>query len=433
MSTRMLSPAPTLSSTPNGPGRKRPRVDESQGTDREIAQKLLAGVGQYAEVMMQPRVSTELVRDDTYYLEDGSCVLQVENTLFNVHRTMLSKDSSMFSSMFELPQVGNDVDGSSDANPLILPGDTVREFKNFLWALYGLPHELLLVHSPNADLDRLVDIARVSFKYQLKSVETWALDAITDHVNRKDSPICVALGATPSSLFNVAVTKVSYPTAAPQVSRLVRLAQWCGHNRLRDTMVNLLCRLMTVSPPYAHLAMTLSDELGLRTLRGISYFEVMQKPVVVREGELQHQTPLGGDREGFVAPVEDVLNSDGNLIVSRSQQLRILTGYYRLSMAWEQLRAQTIPFDHAATCGATWHQHGCTQSWVDFWKEKTRGDSVMGLGLGDYLGRLRAIVKEFDRWGSATYLHHDCRMTARRALLQKIKDVEEGLPDFFAD
>lgn len=295
------------------------------------------------------------------------------------------------------------------------------------------PHELMQVHTQKADLNCLMDIARVSFKYQLKSVETWALDAITDHVNRKDSPICVSLGSTPSSMYNPGVSKVSYSTVGPQVSRLVRLAQLCGHDRLLDTMVNLMCRLMGASLLYAHLAMTLADELDLRSLRGIAYFEVMQKPVAVREGALRYRTPVGRDRDCIIAPEEDILDPDGRLIVSRSQQLRILTGYYRLSLAWEQLRVNPIPFEHAATCGATWHQHGCTQSWLDFWKEKTRGESVMGLGLGDYLGRLRAIVREFDRWGSATYLHHDCRMIARRALLQKIKEVEESLPDFFAE
>ncbi|TCD70170.1 hypothetical protein EIP91_004640 [Steccherinum ochraceum] len=417
MSTRMVSPAPTP-----GSGRKRARVDE----EPEI-EELLQMSPQYRESSKpSPPHFEGIVRDDTYYLEDGSLVLQVENTLFNIHRTTLSKDSSMFSTMFELPQAGNDLDGASDANPLLLHGDTVDEFRNFLWALYALPHELLLVHTPKAELNRLMDIARISFKYQLKSVETWALDAITDHVNRKDSPICAALGCTPSSMFNSNVAKVSYSVAGSQVARLVKLAHLCGHDRLVETMVSLLSRLMNVSLLYAHLAMTLADELELRALRGIAYFEVMQKPVVVRDSSDRYSPPPTGDRGGYVAPEEDILDNNGRLIVTREQQLRILTGYYRLSTAWEQLRLTPLPFDHAATCGATWHQHGCTQSWLDFWKEKTKGDSVMAMGLGDYLGRLRAIVKEFDRWGSATYLHHDCRMIARRALLSKIKDVDES-------
>ncbi|KAH8104656.1 hypothetical protein BXZ70DRAFT_604629 [Cristinia sonorae] len=432
-STRLGSPraspvSPTIDMSSSA-GRKRARLDE----DSQMKQIHQLEFPSYPDTQAQIQ-STEPVRDDTYYMSDGNIVLQVENTLFNVHRSILSKDGSMFATLFELPQASGDVvDGSSDSNPLMLHGDTVEEFRNFLWALYSLPHELKVLNSPTADLNCLMDIARISFKYQLRSVESWALDVINECINRKDSALCMALGSNPSSLINVGAARASYSPFGPQVSRLVRLAQLCGHTRLLETMVSLLCRLMSASLLYAHLAMTLSDELGLRALRGIAYFEVMQRPVVVRNGELRYHSPDGGDREAIVAPEEDILDAKGRLVVSRAQQLRILTGYYRLSMEWEVTRAHPVAFDHAATCGATWHQHGCTQSWSDFWKEKTKGESVMGLGLGDYLGRLKAIVKEFDKWGSATYLHHDCRMIARRALLHKIKEVEEKLPDFFLE
>lgn len=41
----------------------------------------------------------------------------------------------MFCTMFSLPQCASaeDLDGSSDSNPLLLHGDTVDEFRNFLW------------------------------------------------------------------------------------------------------------------------------------------------------------------------------------------------------------------------------------------------------------------------------------------------------------
>lgn len=121
---------------------KRKRADE------EIEQML-----QVIDTVPSSVARTDVVRDDTYYLEDGSCILLVESTLFNVrssrnrynsllisvqvHRSLLSKDSSIFGSMFELPQ-GEHVDGSSDDHPIHLDGETVTEFKNFLWILYAL-------------------------------------------------------------------------------------------------------------------------------------------------------------------------------------------------------------------------------------------------------------------------------------------------------
>ena len=51
--------------------------------------------------------------------------------------------------------------------------------------------------------------------------------------------------------------------------------------------------------------------------------------------------------------------------------------------------------------------------------------------MEDVIGRLKAVQKEFDRWGSATYMHHDCRMAARRGLGERVRRVEESLPNYF--
>ena len=73
------------------------------------------------------------------------------------------------------------------------------------------------------------------------------------------------------------------------------------------------------------------------------------------------------------------------------------------------------------------------QSWLEFWKEKTRSDAVMSLGLADVIGRMKLLQKDYDRWGSATYMHVDCRNNAKKAIGDVIKKVEEALPDFFEE
>ncbi|KAK7681595.1 hypothetical protein QCA50_015328 [Cerrena zonata] len=415
------------SQLPGSPSMSRKRARTSC-TSEEIEEMLACKDSSQESVTHSTAVhpSATPVRDDTYYFEDGSFVLQVENTLFNVHRTILSKDSSIFSSMFQLPQGENAVDGMSDDQPLILSGDNVSEFKHFLWALYALPHELMSIHTPQADVVRLVDIARVSYKYHFKSLEAWALDAINDHVNRKDSALFTFPSPSPSGF---AISRGTFQANSTQLSQLIRLAQLCDHERLLSTMITLLKRMMSQGIEYAHLAMTLADELDLRTLRGVAYLEVMQKAAVVVRRD-KGKGVLNEDGEGADT---DIVDSEGRLIVSAEQQLRLLTGYYRLTQAWEKLRTCPIPFDHAASCGATWHQHGCTQSWLEFWKEKTKGETVIVLALSDFLGRLKVIAKEFDRWGSATYMHHDCRLIARKVIQEKIRQVEETLPDFFVE
>ncbi|KAH7906716.1 hypothetical protein BJ138DRAFT_1161958 [Hygrophoropsis aurantiaca] len=364
-------------------------------------------------------------RDESYYFCDGSCILRIENTLFNVHRTILSKDQSSFSTMFTLPQGELPTEGASDDSPIVLHGDTVEEFRNFLWVLYALPHELNTLRSPQADLNRLIDIARISSKYSFKSTETWALDVIQEFVDRKPSPLLSNIPLT--FPFLGASPNVSSPAAIDskaQITSLIRLAQMCNHARLLETMVTLLHQLMSISIQYAHLAMSLADELDIRHLRGIAYLEVLQRAVIVPVQSHQ-DIPLVED-EG-----QDNVDGRERVMVNPTQQLRLLSGYHRLSKVWERLRVAPPQFDHAQSCGATWHQHGCTQSWSDFWKEKTRTEGVLALGTSDVIGKLTAIVKEFDKWGSATYMHHDCRTSARRSIQDKIKQIQDSLPDYF--
>jgi hypothetical protein len=311
------------------------------------------------------------------------------------------------------------------------------------------PPELKSLTSPTANLDQLMDITRVANKYSFKSMETWALDAIQDFVNRKPSPILSFI--PPPHAYTFPGAEHQLPAwassndssgTANQLTRLVRLAHLCQHDKLMGTMISLLRQLMSSSVQYAYLAMSLSDELGLRSLRGAAYLEVMQKAVVVKKAKLDVFKPLsqgshtvnpGGPLSLIQGPpsLGEGGALDSSLIVTREQQLRLLAGFYRLASLWDKLRASPPRFEHSHSCGATWHQQGCMQSWEEFWKEKTRSDSVMSLGLADIIGRLKLLQKDYDRWGSATYMHIDCRGNAKKAMGDIIKRVEELLPDFF--
>ncbi|KAJ6584066.1 hypothetical protein DFH09DRAFT_265999 [Mycena vulgaris] len=431
---------------------------------RSDSQAMLVGSPEKFQVMSAERDGEEtctpsgsrahFAHDDTYYLEDGSCIILVQDTLFNVHRTILSKDNSSFSTMFTLPQGENEIEGRSDDNPIVLTGDTVAEFRHFLWALYALPPELRVIHSDKMNLTQVIDVARLANKYSFKTLETWSLDAIQEYVNRKPSPILTSIPPPNSYTFSPNSPSSSSQGSTPiestaQLTRLIRLAQMCNHERLLSTMIQLLRQLMSSSLQYAYLAMTLADELDLRALRGAAYLEVMQKAVVVRRAKVDPITPKPASAPaptpvaGVAGPStaadasdetsEGDVDEEGRLVVNRAQQLRLLSGYYRLTGTWERLRTTPPHFDHAPSCGATWHQHGCTQSWLEFWKDKTRSDAVLALGLADVLGRLKQVQRDYDRWGSATYMHHDCRMAAKRSILEVLKTVEDALPDYFSE
>ena len=277
-----------------------------------------------------------------------------------------------------------------------------------------------MVRFPQVDLNCLTDIARIASKYSFKSTESWALDTIQKYIERKPSP-----------LFNNNSSRFPFspnPQASvfhknkAQISRLIRLAQMCGHHKLLDTVVTLLRQFMSTSLHYSYLAMTLSDELDLKELRGLAYREVLQRAVFSVPDD------AGVGTEGDIQETADGFE---RLVVSPTQRHRLLSGYYRLSKIWERLRAVPLSFDHASPCGANWYQHACTQSWTDFWKEKTKADGVYSLHAADVCGRLTFILKEFDKWGSATRMHQECKVAAKRVVQDKIKSIQEALPDFF--
>jgi hypothetical protein len=184
-------------------------------------------------------------------------------------------------------------------------------------------HELLQVHSNLANLTRLIDIASISNKYSVKSLETWALDVIVDTLTRRGSS---SLQFPLAGLCHAPAPPTQTCTLPAQLSNneqivaLVRLAQMCQHERLLNTMVESLRRHMGSSPQNAYMAMTLADELDLRVLRGAAYLEVIQKSIVVV-------------RRPGPGRVEGEIDADGRLVVSAAQQMRLLSGYYRLTMS----------------------------------------------------------------------------------------------------
>lgn len=44
------------------------------------------------------------------------------------------------------------------------------------------------------------------------------------------------------------------------------------------------------------------------------------------------------------------------------------------------------------------------------------------------------MVRGFDRWGSSpSYMPQDCRLNARREIMERIKAIEDGLGDIFLE
>ena len=82
-----------------------------------------------------PNASTvNSTRHPDLWFDDGSIVLNVETTLFRVHRTTLSKHSTVFEDMFSIPQPPDQA--TIEGCPIVKKPDSARDFAYLLKALY---------------------------------------------------------------------------------------------------------------------------------------------------------------------------------------------------------------------------------------------------------------------------------------------------------
>ncbi|KAF7320527.1 BTB domain-containing protein [Mycena chlorophos] len=116
-------------------------------------------------------------RHPEFYLKaDPLCVIRVENTIFKVHRYLLTQASPVFASMFELPQGDLCVEGTSDEAPIVLAGDSAKDFGALMKYLYEPGCNLVLQDRdmPASELQAIFGVARLAHKYEMITWQAWA-------------------------------------------------------------------------------------------------------------------------------------------------------------------------------------------------------------------------------------------------------------------
>jgi hypothetical protein len=84
----------------------------------------------------------EVARSDPYWLDDGNVILLAESTMFKVHQSVLSKHSTMFRTMFSLPQPSMDVTNPSCGCPQVGLQDLAKDIEFMLRAFYGERYQI---------------------------------------------------------------------------------------------------------------------------------------------------------------------------------------------------------------------------------------------------------------------------------------------------
>lgn len=335
-----------------------------------------------------PRLEVELVRDPDYYADSrrGFCAFQVENTLFNVHQVLLSREPSAFGDMLSLPQPVNGAEGS-DETPVFL-SDTVQQFRDFLWALYAPPNELFL----ETGIYRLLNVAEMANKYCFSSLEAWTIENI------------YALAKEPNS--------GPLHSASPDIcGRILGVAMLCDHQKLQDLVTqHLISRILWYNTP-PETVLGIAEKYQLRTLIGVCYYRqlVNMERACSRRNSRATQT---------VFP----------LSVDIGKHMHFLAAQHSLSSLWEHIRS--LP--PSLSCEGCPSHAECELAWQLMWFQAGEIDEALRQGSADILGRMKALMLGLRKaMAEAPSMTMQCKMVALEAITEIRDEVIEGLLTHF--
>ncbi|KAG7088054.1 hypothetical protein E1B28_012087 [Marasmius oreades] len=227
----------------------------------------------------------------------------------------LSKKSTIFHIFFTSPT------GSAPSDPIRLSGHNVEQFRDLLWAAQLEP----LPDPQSTPLPRLLSVAELSFKYQLKSLSRWSMEGLR------------RLASNPTS------TKIRY---APDISlgRLLKLSilyqQSDLSTRLQEQWLTRVYR-QELSP---FAAITVGDKCGL--------------PQFVGHAMYIHMVDMA-------SRIADSERIDLGSPLTHSQNLHIFCGYYSLRAYWRQLSQCPPSYSHSPECR---YPSKCSAAWIRRWK-----------------------------------------------------------------
>ncbi|KAF5332216.1 hypothetical protein D9611_008016 [Ephemerocybe angulata] len=149
----------------------------------------------------EPAAGTELKRSRFFY-DDTPVTLQVDNTLYRIPKRILVEHSQIFKDMFELPPPEGPSavsEGSSEENPIVLPGCTNAEFEVLLELLIA-PHSLQTGYHISIGTGQWISILKLATMWEMSQVRKKAIIELSkprgryDHDERVGSVKRVQLG-----------------------------------------------------------------------------------------------------------------------------------------------------------------------------------------------------------------------------------------------
>ncbi|KJA14502.1 hypothetical protein HYPSUDRAFT_49138 [Hypholoma sublateritium FD-334 SS-4] len=254
-------------------------------------------------------------------MADGDVTILVSDTIFKVHRHIISRDGSTFADMFssDLQDFEDDAfqqEGCTDEKPIQLQGDNVDEFRDLLWCLYALPQEISTSMSPQADIIKVANVLRMTHKYHFITTECWATTTITKYLQHQ----------------------LPFPLPTDALVRISEVAVLCGDASLLEVIRRKWRGLIGENEQLA-LALTTTERLGLRDLQGLAYQAMLLQGRHVWEKEK---------------------------LLTRDQRIRLLSGYHNISTYSTKIKDEPPLFEHLNGCPEV---SSCQDDWESLWSD----------------------------------------------------------------
>ncbi|KAJ7506725.1 hypothetical protein B0H11DRAFT_1972480 [Mycena galericulata] len=254
---------------------------------------------------------------EKYFFEDGDCLFLVEGVFFKLHKLFLCRDpESMFLGMFSIPQ--GSASRATDLEPIKLTGDSAEEFRALCWALYALPSEIHLQTTPDADVPRLVNVARMCHKYTMPGFETWALDMI--HIQCR------------------AGSDYLSDCPPPMLDSLMELAVLCDHSAMLSLVEESWMNRIRAGLHHND-ALVAGEKHGRRRFLADVYYHLN------KELCLSTLSPVSGF---------------SHLNLTHQQLLRLLSGHALLTNFWLGFYERDFPDPPSITC---YNHYYCVSEW----------------------------------------------------------------------
>ncbi|TCD70158.1 hypothetical protein EIP91_004628 [Steccherinum ochraceum] len=474
------------------PPRKRPRITTQLEMERTESSKsessTLMGDPENRDWSYEASFDVEATRDELYYRPDADCVVRVGSALFKVHKFLLARDASAFQDMFSMPSdaepdntAGPLREGGSDANPIVLYGETEDEFRILLSALYAMPSELQQYSSARCDVSRLLIIAYLTNKYHFASTSQWAISSLYHVLAQYSSPPLNASGsptASPTSPTRIPAfgwdverlpEEYDLNTCSPDLLvRIMDVSMVCGHDELSGLVETRWVERLWGTPPStpgdynthatrktsysradeAKWAVSVADRWSMKRLRGVAYYvclmEMGEELSRVAQGEAD--APVSADDTASVVSLamhNTVASTSSHLYQAAGagppppltplQTTRLLLGHLSLAHLWDtqlHVHAPVIPPPMPGSC--TYHQQGCIFTWTSAWRDAARSPLTLKCKTSDVMGRVRSMEKQLLASDELIVaLTPGCRRRALCAVREKVKGLEDSLGEHF--